>query len=302
MPKLEEDRPVDELPVGLRVYDFHGVEGIVPSQVEDDIMADCPFCDKPKKMGINQKTSVFNCFVCGTKGNEHSFVRRIWELGYSLTKSQSKRYDALVNDSGFSSAQSAIDWGVTINPLNNEYCLPGYNIEGKITGLYRWCSIKTEEGKWAKRLLPSPGLGHHMFGVNLYDDAKPIVALCEGWRSAIRFHEVLRDLSVKGAPTLTDVNVLAVPGANSFKKEWSKWFEGKEVWLMYDNDHPKLNPKTGKEILVGGPAGIVRVASILRSVEVPPASILYQSWGASPPDRFNHKIPSKYDVRDHLNA
>lgn len=299
MPKITEDPP---LPEGLRVYKFHGLAGLEPSLTEDDAKADCPFCGKEGKFGINQKSSLFNCFVCGTKGNEHTFVRQLWEMAYKLLKPTSPAYAKLVADSGFSSSVAVHAWGVAKHPLTDEYCLPGWNHEGKITGLYRWCPIRTEDGKWTKRLLPSPGMGHHLFGLSLYDDAKPIVALCEGWRSAIRLYEVLRDTERGGVPLLDDINVIAVPGANSFKREWCRWFEGKVVWILYDNDHPNVNPKTGKEVLVGGPAGVARVASILQSAEAPPDEIHYLGWGVEPPARYNPDLPSKYDVRDFLNA
>jgi hypothetical protein len=294
-PEEKEEIQID----GLKVFDFHGVDNIQVYKGDADAVADCPFCGATKKFGINKETTKFNCFVCATGGNEHTFVRALWDLSFKTT--MSKRYDRLANDSGFLFGSSARDWGVCQHTITDEWCIPGYNKEKKVTGLYVFRKMKTNKGTWKHLLLPSPRLGHHLFGLDLYEEEKPTIFLCEGWRDGITLYELLQHSSPHGVPLLDDVNVLAIPGTNSFKADWCSFFHGKKVVLMMDNDHPRLNEKTGKEMEQGGIAGIKKTASILMSTpDYKPESIHYLAWGNNQDVGYSKELPDRLDIRDYL--
>jgi hypothetical protein len=297
MPKVQED----DTPEGLKVFAFHHVPNLSWTSGDDDAYADCPFCGTSKKLGINKTSGLFNCFVCGAKGNGYSFVRMLHEQALADTPPQ--KYEKLAQDSQFLSGEAAREWGVAIHPLTDEWCLPGYNHETKVTGLYRFAPLKKKDGSWGRKLLPSPGLGHHLFGLNLYEEQKPHVYLTEGWRDGIVLYEVLRDYAPHGVPLLNEANVLAVPGTNSFKPEWAKFFRKKNVWIMYDNDHPKVNPKTGESVLVGGTMGVRRVASILRSLpqEDQPEVVGYLAWGSNENVGYTTELENGTDLRDFIS-
>lgn len=297
MPKIEEE---DNTPPALKVFLFHHVSNLSWNSNQDDAYADCPFCGTVKKLGINKGTGMFNCFVCGSKGNEYSFVRMLHEQATKNTKDEA--FGNLAQESGFLSGKSAKEWGVAVHPLTGEWCIPGYNHEEKITGLYRFAPMKKKDGTWGKKLLPSPGLGHHLFGLGLYEEQKPNVYLSEGWRDGIVLYEILKEYSSHGIPAINEANVLAVPGTNSFKMEWGKFFRKKIVWIMYDNDHPKLNPKTGEPVLVGGTMGVRRVASMLRSLpkDDQPELIGYLAWGGNDHVGYTSDLVSGTDLRDFI--
>ncbi len=158
------------------------------------------------------------------------------------------------------------------------------------------------------RLLPTPTLKHKLFGVNLYNKKKSEVFLCEGVFDAMALWETLRttkrndkgELISTANPNsslLYEANVLAVPGCKVFFVDWIPLFSGKTVNLVFDNDHPRENPKTGKDIEPAGLSGMQRIAAILNADKKPPLVINYLQWGEH---GYDLDLPSGYDVRDHL--
>lgn len=286
----------------LRVFASHRIQNLRYTATSDNASADCPFCGKVGKFGIHVATTKFSCFSCGAAGNEYTFVREIW--GASVEQTTDAELDALAVEWGLWSGQSLRDWGVVKHCLTQEWAICGYNDQRKVTGLYRWVNLKNAHGKWKRTLLPSPRLGHHLFGLGVHDPAKPAVFLCEGWRDGVAMYDTLRLLSDQGKNgLLSTVNVLAVPGTNSFKPEWVPLFSGKETTVMFDNDFPTINLKTGKEVVTGGPAGVRRVAGMLMSdPKLVPATLSYLSWGGTVEQGFNRKYANGTDVRDFLTG
>jgi hypothetical protein len=288
-----------EIPEGLRVYNFHHIENLDWNGSDDDAYANCPFCNGDKKFAINKETTKYRCFVCGVRGNEYSFVRNLWE-----TADQDTDFADLVTNSRFLSGDACKEWGVRRHPLTNEWCIPSYNHEKKINNLYRFCNIKKKDGTWGPKLLPSPRLGHGLFGVNLYEEQKSMVALTEGWRDGIAVYETLKLHNPSGTSYLDEINVLSSPGVNSFKREWAPFFRKKILWILFDNDHPKENEKTGQEMLIGGVVGIKHVSSILKSLpeDDQPSAILYLAWGDNDGIGYSLELPSGLDIRDYLTT
>ena len=282
----------------FKVFKFHGLDDIHLSSGEDDGYTDCPFCGaKPKKFSISKDTTKFRCFICGVSGNEHTFVREIWESSFAVMKT--KAYEKFAKESGLLHIDTARDWGVCLNLQTDEWCLPGYNKEGKVTGLYNWRNMKMD-GVWKRKLLPSPRLGHHIFGLGLFEAHKPKVYICEGWRDGLVWYELLKHHKPHGVPLLDDANVWAIPGTNSFKPDWVSLLHDKEVILLFDNDHPKPNPKTGEEMEVGGIVGVKRTASILTSnSEYKPRKVSYLDWGATGIG-YDRSMTNKLDIREYL--
>jgi len=95
---------------------------------------------------------------------------------------------------------------------------------------------------------------------------------------------------------LADANVLGVPGCTTFSEAWIPLFKDKKVVLMYDNDHPRIHPKTGKEIPPAGWTGMKRVAGLLAG-KVGEVEVL--CWGEVDKG-YSPSLPSGYDLRDAL--
>ena len=101
--------------------------------------------------------------------------------------------------------------------------------------------------------------------------------MCEGEWDAMVLQSIVDRLSKdkKRGEYMRSVSVLGVPGANTFKKDWSKHFQGRDVCLVYDNDE-------------AGRDGMTKVASILVG-----SDIRKISWPVDTKD--------KYDIRDLYN-
>lgn len=281
------------VPATLKPFTFHGVELNIPKSEEGEALGKCPFCGGDK-FSVNIETSKFKCWKgsCNAFGNSNSFLKQLWDMCRIVTKE--KHFDKLAENSNFLSGKSVKEFGCALNPLNNNWVVPGYNVESKLTGLYRFCRIK-EKDQWKNKLLPTPGAGHHLFNVHNYDPSKNVVDLVEGWRDAISWQETIKNMGL-----LKQRNILAVPGTNSFKPQWSKFFSGKKVNILFDNDWPRANVQTGEIMEPAGIKGVKRVASILSSGASPPESINHLRWD-NDPRGFSESIPDGMDIRDFLS-
>jgi energy-coupling factor transporter ATP-binding protein EcfA2 len=89
-----------------------------------------------------------------------------------------------------------------------------------------------------------------------------------------------------------------VPGASSFRDEWAELAADKDVFLMYDNDHPV--ERSGRTVEGAGYLGMERAAKVLAKAEQKPKTISYMRWGGT--TYWEPTLPSGYDVRDVLTS
>lgn len=284
----------------VRAFSAHGITLKGPN-ASGQYEGDCPFCGKAKFF-VNAENGLWDCKVCGASGNPQGFLRRLWEESDKATAD----YDGLAEGRGYVYPDSLMAWGVCRSAVTGEWLFPGFDGKGRLTQLYRY----QKDGPGGKMVLKAtPGLPHAIHGVDNYDPAKGDVYLLEGpwdgvsWWEALRFTKRNPDgslgLTANDAASLyKDANVLAAPGQSVFQAAWLPLFAGKRVFIAYDSDHPKENPKTGQPIPPAGWEGAKRVAGILAAAEEPPKEIHVLKWG---PAGFDPDRKSGWDVRDHLN-
>lgn len=304
MPKVNGD----DTPAKLKPYKFHGLD-LSYSNGDKEALATCPFCDHDGKFSITIESGEWRCLSCNegtdkgrvTKGgNVYVFLRKLWEYGENATHD----YQELASNRGVLFPETLVAWGVCRSIVTREWLVPGYNVEGSLCQLYRYVMV---DGRM--RLLATPTIGHQLHGMNLFDKKKDSVYVCEGPWDAIVLWEVLKHTkrgddgelaktANQAISLLSEANVLAVPGCSTFnEKAWPALFSGKHVYLMYDNDHEKTNPKTGNKTAPAAYEAMRRVAGILGATKKPPAQISYLHWGDL---GFNPGLPTGYDVRDLL--
>lgn len=302
---------VQDYPDKLKPYVSLGVR---PKVTGKNALADCPFCGREGKFSILVDTGQWRCFVCdagdpGPKGsrggNVYTFVRLLHAT--SLEAQKEGRHDNLARQRGYLAGRVLEEWGLTNSLITDEWLVPGYGAGGEINTLYRY-TLDYQTKKM--RLYATAELGHHLFGVNLYDPDKSTVYLCEGAWDGIALYEMLRTSKkdVEGY-TMTGAvpsslyaraNVLATPGCTTFKEEWLPLFAGKRVVLCFDNDHPREHPHTKEIIAPAALEGARRVANLLASsAEHKPQSIHCLQWG---PNGYDPDLPSGHDLRDVLSA
>ncbi len=291
------------LPKVLQPYFAHGLD-LDWREGAEEATGDCPFCAREGKFSVSAKTGLWRCYVCnaGTQdggGNATIFLRELW----SVSEDGTKEYAELRDQRELLEEDTLIHWGVCRSAVTNQWLVPGFSVEAQLRQLYRYMKIKN---RW--KLLGTPTLGHQLHGVDLYHKDRPVVFLCEGPWDAMALWEVLgrckEDNDEKLRPTanwkkslLAEANILAVPGCTTFFEKWLPLFAGKTVNLMFDNDHPRKHPKTGKQLKPAGLDGMRKVTGMLSSAKEPPKAINYLRWGEK---GWNPDLPSGHDVRDTL--
>lgn len=298
MPKIESSRngalkKKDETPPVLKPYISLGVD-LNWTKTSKEANGPCPFCSTEKKFFVKTANDQWNCRVCGVGssrggGNIYTFMNLL------LTAFQKETTDNEIKKLAFQrnvvNSKSLAKWGVAKSYLTNEWMFPGYNLndnkEARLVQLYRY-SLQGDK----YRLLATPELKHSLFGVNLYNKSCKTVFLTEGPWDAV----VLRETLV-AAKMIKGVSVLAAPGCNVFNSGWNKYFENKKAIICFDNDYPKKNKNTQREIEPPGFAGVKRTAGILATAQVPPKEIKYLYWGD---EGYTTEFDNGMDIRDFL--
>ena len=282
-------RQLKDLPSGLRPYAFHGVQ---LSEGDEEAVGACPWCSK-HKFYVNADSGLFHCKVCSEQGNPTVFLKKLWEM------SRGKPLDGLAADRGLR-PDTLKTWGVVQSELTGHWMVPGYSIDGKLTQLAKYVTMKK-----SRRLLLTPGAIPSMYGGHLYDDTKPVIYLCEGPWDAMALWQALRGVKYNGKrlvrtgnpdqSLLATSSILGAVSCSSFPKSWVCKSTGKSVFILYDNDHPKT--VDGHQQGMAGILGMERVAGILDKVA--PKALHYLTWGAK---GSNTKLPNGCDVRDVLGG
>ncbi len=301
-------KPFD-LPDALRVFVAHGVE-LTRAGSTNQASGECPFCGKEGKffVGLEDKDEKhfaggWECKVCGANGNPATFLRKFWEEVCTLDSEQA---ETLREHRNLLDVATLEAWGVKVNPLTLEYVVPAYGAGGKLDQLYRYVNLPSSN---RHVLIATPGFGHGLFGMSVFDEKKTRVDVYEGPWDAMAAWECLRavkettegleETGSESSSLLGEINVLAVPGANVIDERWIPLFKDKHVRTFYDNDHPRPHPKTG--VMVDGAAlyGTRRICQTLALDSDAPATIHYLNWGK---DTFHDpELADGYDIRDHLS-
>lgn len=287
-PKKSTGGTVSNQPSHIRPYLFHGVDLSVNGT---HAVGDCPFCGRGGKFSVEVDTGLWRCWVCGAGtdsggGNSLVFLRLTYENAAKNTSTGF--HDQVAKDRGLTAFTTVASWGVALG-TDNSWIVPGYGTDGKLDQLYRrvW-----SDGAW--RLLPTPGVwpegkvhALHM-AAEEFDPTKPKIVVCEGPWDAMILWETYRE-------EWGEANIVAVPGCNVWRDDWTQACRGKDVVLLYDSDHPHTIPGSSKASRAGYD-GMARVAKRLSGTA---ASVKYMQWGQ---DGYNPHRPTGWDIRDEIKA
>ena len=274
------------------------------SKGEQFAMGDCPVCSKESKFHIDF-TGKYGCFKCKAHGTIYDFLRWLHEESVKATV----EYSPLSIDRNLLNGVGLASWEICRSVLTGDWLVPGWSIHGKLNQLYRYKRVVDNKGRERMATVPTPGLGHQLMGVNLFNQSNLICFLCEGWSDGVALWETmmqakhsdtgLLSTSNKDLSLLRDANVLACPTASVFFESWLPLFSGKVVNLMFDNDHPRSHAQTGKPIDGAGITHARRIARMLHTASNPPEQVNVVKWGDFV---CNPELPDGFDVRDELCA
>lgn len=285
----------------LRPYTHHGVHLEVNGK---HAVGDCCFCGREGKFSVAIDTGLWRCFVCGAGttsggGNALTFIRLLHERSMEATVSAGgPAYLAeMAEDRRLCDPATLASWGVCNSIVGGTWLVPGYGTDGKLDQLYRRIKIPDSNGEWGWKLLPTPGIWpegkvHALhLPVGDFDPSIPTIDVCEGPWDGMALWEVAR------AANLAPTTIIAVPGCNQWRDEWTDLCAGKNVRLWFDSDHPRTYGPNSNSSKISRPGfdGMVRVAKRLSGRAV---SVQWLRWG---PEGYDPERPDGWDIRDHLS-
>ncbi len=326
IPKTQTAQQTKSPEETLRPYEFHGLD-IRHRPGQAQALATCPFCTREGKFTINVERGVWRCLVCnegksesrgGTAGgNIYTFMRLVWQRSMEATKND-KAYDELAAERGLLTSASLRAWGVCKSIITGEWLIPGYGVSGEqgnnlpLNQLWKY-SLDRKSGK--RRCYATPGTNLQMVmpcGSYAFDKKKPDVFLCEGHWDPLALWEVIQHCKMddksltanQSLSILSETNVIGIPGCGGYNEAWNSLFVGKNVFLLFDNDHPREHPITKAYIPPAAYEGMKRIAQILGSPSNAahmPKSIHYLEWSADGGE-YEPSLKGGYDLRDALTS
>lgn len=224
------------------------------------VVADCPFCGKEGHFYINPQNKLWDCKVCGARGNMGQYLYMMHRVYREFLEDPANaHYLAKLSADRKLPISAFKAWGVGYDPTRDAYMTPVYD------GTESLCDIK--KYTVGKKSYSTKGATSGLFNRNQIASHQTIY-LCEGEWDGMAMDWLLRTNGIRDACTV------AVSGAQTFKTTWTKLFAGKDVKCMYDHDGAG---EKGQLVVQARLSGIAR-------------SLQFIHW----PDNF----PTGFDVRD----
>ena len=201
----------------LESFKFHGVT--FNKEIGGEAVADCPFCNKQNHFYVDHETGKWKCHSCGEAGNVITFLTTITNKRHEqCTTSLLKK----LADKRRLPVEAFANW--KIGWENGHYFLPYFSEKDKVHNIRKWSS--------GKNSFLTTGLETLLYGLHNLKNIEKIktVWMCEGEWDCQALTYILAEAGEKH-----DCAV-GVPGAATFKDDWIKCFNGKEVNFCYDND------------------------------------------------------------------
>lgn len=234
-------------------------------QTGDERIGDCIFCGKPMKLYINENTGQWSCKggLCAMEGNVYTFISFYYEdncLDPLKNEGAAKKLGELALNRGIDLERIA-ETGIRWSPDDGKWVIPVRNQKGAIINL-RFYSP-------GSKTIALTGMEVSLGGLETWSETGQSwpIYLCEGEWDALCMKLMLEKAEKQGT-------VLYAPGSDVFKKDWPKYFKGRDVIVCYDHD-------------AAGERGTQKVFTKIKD-SIP--SFKFVCWPK--------ELPSKFDIRD----
>lgn len=238
----------------LRGFETYGV--VFKGKSGSQAYGSCPFCGKENKFYVNTTNYLWDCKVCGKKGSFSTFLSEIYRK-------------SLENMSEGFLRKLSIDKQLPLKALHpwklgrygSKYILPVRNDKGSIHDLRTYMI--------GQKTKSTAGCNVGLLGIDklVITPTEDPVYICEGEWDGMALQWLLNFLKLKGI-------IVAVPGAQTFKREWEIFFQGRDVYCCYDHD------EAGRK---GELVAQERLTGVAKSLH-------YLHWAI--------ELPDGYDIRD----
>ena len=267
-PQNAQQNPVDH-------RKFYYAFGVTTVFKNNQLLGQCPFCQKENHFFINKNTGQFDCKSCGVSGNNWSFIQKFHAM--LLEKPQS--YGWLVGNRYLKT--ETLEHCQLVEAPTGEWLIPVRSQKDVIVNLYR-AYIETKEDREKLTVISSPSpCSQHLYRADTIKAHHKRIYVCEGHWDAMALIEIMAHLQVstiddqpslkmKGSPNYNgdifqENAIVAVPGATTFKEGWLPIFKGKEIVLIFDNDKP-------------GRLGCDRLVNMIQESSHRPATLAKVIW------------------------
>lgn len=205
---------------------------------DSQLIADCPFCDKEGHLYIHKDKGLWDCKVCGKKGNWNQFTfqtksipndpfaSNTQELGNVITYQQRLKdhpilYDYLTNKRKLS-PQVIEEAKIGVNE-KGDITIPHYDLEDKLINIK--CRYMGEIEGHNKYYYAKQGGQVALYNGKILKENPDQILIVEG------------ELDVLAVKTYGVNKVIGIPGATYRKDDWiAKLKDVKEIFICYDND------------------------------------------------------------------
>lgn len=255
---------------------------------QNQLRGDCPFCDCEKEdhFYADPTTGQWDCKAggCLRSGNIYSFISQLHAI--SLEYTSEEQYNDLCKLRPGLDPWTCQQWGLAFSSLTDEWLYPAYSLENKMTNLYVWRTTwNAKKKREEKNVYSAPTMKQGILGAQFFDrKSKNPLWICEGhWDTPCYWNLLHYAVDKHLQPMNLSNDVIGVPGAGSFPKEYLHLLNGRDVRMLYDND------KAGRD-------GVDRVVRACANEGVKPTKFGVLVWP-------NHDdLADGYDVRDLINS
>jgi len=263
---------VQEIPNNLKPFVRFGFDYDETKLTPTGYYGSCLFCGKYDHMYISADTGMWRCVKCNFHGNKYTFIQMMYDLWLEEREEgkQDKELQDLAKDRKLP-VEALTEAGIVYS--GEDFVIPVFNIQGKLVNFRTYDLYgPIPRGKKKHLLMGVATFPAQLYGVEVLAEKgrlKEIIYIVEGEWDTIALRWLLKQEGRSGI-------VLGVPGADSWKSEWSEYVDNRHIVICLDQ----------------GTAGQRGTENIYRRNFDKANLIEYINW---PVD-----LPDGYDVRDHV--
>lgn len=243
----------------------------------------CPFplCHKDDHFFMNPSNGLWDCKKCQLSGNTYTFIRQLHAAYLALTGDL--EYKSLCELRQGISSEAFRYHKLAYNSRLQEWMAPTFNKDNEVVNLHMWRkSYNKDDGSEYMGMISSPTIKPVLLGMEHFrkEDRKSPLHIWEGHWDYYAAWTVMRKMNM-----LETNQLLGMPGAGVFPREFLNLLVGRDCRFCLDNDEAGRN-------------GTTRIITDMANHAILPTAVYAMKWPDVLPDGFdNRDVVLKYNSR-----